>query len=1062
MADQNSLFTHAHCSIRKSHNNTLVIGVCFLLFLLPARSGISVIAQASRPESVPSRDPIKVQGNEQVPKLELDKPIERELAGGETHTYRLELASGQYARVVVDQRGINVVVTLSSPDGKKIIELERARIGPEPVSVLADASGTYLLKLRPLEKGAAIGRYEVRLAELRPGTSQDEKRAAAETLYFEATRLRARDTAESSRQAIEKYEEALPLFQAATDTFGEASVLDVMGGAWFELDEYRKAITYLNQALRLRRAIGDRSGEAVTLSTIGRAYTALFEYQTALDYYNQALPLRRAISDRPGEANTLALLAGVHSLLGDYRRALDYLNQALPLRRIAGNRSDEANTLNSIGRAHNLLGDKRKALDYYQQSLAIFRSVGNRAGESTGLNNIGTIYNDLGEREKALDYLSQSLKLRRDLGNRQGQSVVLANLGRVYSDLGHYEKALDYLNQSLPLRRETGDLRGEATVLYDIARVERQRGHLDEALAHLESSLVIAESQRVKVASQELRSSYFAIVLKYYELKIDLLMKLHRARPGEGFDARALQTSEHSRARGLLDLLIESGADIRQGVEPVLLERERSLRQVLNTKAAEQESLLGGKHTAEQAAAADREILALTAEYEQAQAQIRQKSPRYAALVQPTPLSLKEIQRLLDPETLLLEYSLGHDASYLWAVTQTSIHSYDLPKRPDIEKQARHLYTLLTARNRGEKKETDQQRRVRLVQAEAEYTKAATDLSQILLGPAAAQLGTRRLVVVGDGALQHIPFAALPDPSAGGRPLVVQHELVSLASASVLGVLRQESEGRRPAPKSVAVMADPVFDGEDVRVGGTDKPNKLRRKTTGAQQVIAAGAEKTDQTSTREIDRAVGEAELIGDGSRGRIRRLPFSRQEAEMILALVPAHDGMKALDFKASRETATGGELGEYRIIHFATHGLLNAEHPELSGIVLSLVNEDGGQRDGFLRLHEIYNLRLSAELVVLSACQTALGKQIRGEGLVGLVRGFMYAGSKRVVASLWKVDDEATAELMKIFYRGMLKESLRPAAALREAKVEMSRNKRWRSPYYWAAFELQGEWR
>jgi CHAT domain-containing protein len=180
------------------------------------------------------------------------------------------------------------------------------------------------------------------------------------------------------------------------------------------------------------------------------------------------------------------------------------------------------------------------------------------------------------------------------------------------------------------------------------------------------------------------------------------------------------------------------------------------------------------------------------------------------------------------------------------------------------------------------------------------------------------------------------------------------------------------------------------------------------------------------------------------------------------MILAAVPAGGVMKALDFKANRETATGAELGQYRIVHFATHGLLNGEHPELSGIILSLVDEEGRERDGFLRLHEIYKLRLPAELVVLSACQTALGKPVRGEGLVGLVRGFMYAGAERVVASLWKVDDEATAELMKLFYERMLKGGMRPAAALRAAKVEMSRHKRWHSPYYWAAFELQGEWR
>jgi CHAT domain-containing protein len=193
-----------------------------------------------------------------------------------------------------------------------------------------------------------------------------------------------------------------------------------------------------------------------------------------------------------------------------------------------------------------------------------------------------------------------------------------------------------------------------------------------------------------------------------------------------------------------------------------------------------------------------------------------------------------------------------------------------------------------------------------------------------------------------------------------------------------------------------------------------------------------------------------------------RIPRLLGSRQEANGIAAFVPPEQAMKVLDFKANKATATSAELSQYRIVHFATHGLLNSEHPELSGVVLSLVDEEGKPQDGFLRLHEVYNLNLPADLVVLSACQTALGKEIKGEGLVGLTRGFMYAGSARVVAGLWKVDDEATAELMKRFYQGMLKEGQRPAAALRAAQVSMLNEKRWQAPYYWAAFVLQGEWK
>jgi len=274
----------------------------------------------------------------------------------------------------------------------------------------------------------------------------------------------------------------------------------------------------------------------------------------------------------------------------------------------------------------------------------------------------------------------------------------------------------------------------------------------------------------------------------------------------------------------------------------------------------------------------------------------------------------------------------------------------------------------------------------------------------------------------------------------------------------VLAVLRRELANRKPAPRAVAVLADPVFEKDDDRLAMAKDRKTIADNGRRASERSPVMEEALSVPS--DLDWAV---RGIGNTDAGfRVTRLPFSRREAEAILAAAPVGDSMKALDFKASRETATSAEMARYRIVHFATHGLLNSEQPELSGIVLSLVDEQGRTVNGFLRLNEIYNLNLPAELVVLSACQTGLGKEIKGEGLVGLTRGFMYAGSPRVVASLWKVDDAATAELMARFYKGVLKEKRRPAEALRAAQAEMWKQKRWQQPYYWAGFVLQGEWK
>jgi CHAT domain-containing protein len=525
-----------------------------------------------------------------------------------------------------------------------------------------------------------------------------------------------------------------------------------------------------------------------------------------------------------------------------------------------------------------------------------------------------------------------------------------------------------------------------------------------------------------------------------------VLMQMHKQNPAAALDAVALAVSERARARTLLELLREARADIRQGIDASLLERERSLQQLLNAKAGAQFALLNRKHTPEQAEAAAKEIASLTEEYEEIRAQIRKSSPRYAALTQPQPLSLTEIQQqTLDPDTLLLEYSLGDNASYLFVVSHTSIASYRLPKRSEIEAATRRAYELLTA-PQPRPGESEAKLQARIKEANASYWPRAAALSQILLGPAASQLGSKRLLIVADGALQYLPFGALPvpDPKAStsprlefaSTPLMVEHEIVHLPSASALAALRRELAGRQPAPKAVAVLADPVFSADDARV----KPR---------------GKAQTGEERPSDLTRAVNDV-------RGELGRLLMTRDEAEAILSVTPRNGGLAALDFRANRATATGDELSNYRIVHFATHGLLNSEHPELSGLALSLVDEQGRPQDGFLRLHEIFNLRLPAELVVLSACRTGLGKEVKGEGLVGLTRGFMYAGAARVVASLWRVDDAATAELMKRFYRRMLQDGMRPAAALRAAQIEMWKKPQWQSPYYWGGFVLQGEWK
>ena len=756
-------------------------------------------------------------------------------------------------------------------------------------------------------------------------------------------------------------------------------------------ESLRKAIAKFGEALKLYREVGDRSQEARTLNKIGLVYSKLGEKQKALEYYSQSLPLSRAVGDRSGEASTL----------------------------------------NNIGLVYSELGEKQKALEYYSQSLPLSHAVGDRSQEARTLNNIGFVYSELGDKQKALEYYSQSLPLSRALGDRSQEASTLNNIGFVYSELGEKQKALEYYSQSLPLSRAVGDRSGEANTLINIAYVKATQGNLTEALTNIEASLKIIESLRTKVASPELRTSYFATVQNYYEFYIDLLMQLHKTQPKSGYDTKAFEASERSRARSLLELLQEANADIRQGVAPELLQKERSLQQQLDAQEKRRIEVLNRpNHIPAQEAELEQQRQTLIAQYQDIQTQIRTTSPRYAALTQPQPLTLTQIQQqILDENTILLQYSLGKYRSYLWAVTKTSITSYELPKAADIEKVARNFRDTVTNRL---------YRNIPNKVAEANNA-----LSQIILQPAAAQLGQKRLLIVGDGVLNYLPFAALSLPRKSGEnanpPLIVDHEIVLLPSASTLGILRQNYSDRQAPTRTLAILADPVFSGNDERV-------KNSSSATTQQAVESANP---------------GLSRSRGDNG-GQFNRLKFTRQEAQIIKALVPANSRTESFDFEASRATATSPNLSQYKIIHFATHGLVNSTHPELSGVIFSLVDEKGKPLNGFLRLTDIFNLKLAANLVVLSACQTGLGQNIQGEGMVGLTRGFMYAGAQRVVVSLWSVDDEGTATLMSSFYQGMLQKGLTPAAALRAAQLELWKESKWHSPYYWAAFTLQGEWR
>ena len=924
-----------------------------------------------------------------------------------------------------------------------------------------------------------------------------DQRGEAETLEYIGD---VYENTSEPEKALQTYNTAVLLRRKIGDLRGEAESLDDIGVVYYDIDEEQTALQYYDKALPIHQSLHDRWGEALTLNNFGTAYDSLGDKKKALEYFTKSLPLKVAVGNRRGGAQTLSNICSAEQTLGEWQNAIDHCRAALKISREIGDRQQEAASLTKLGLVYATLGEPNTALRQFQVSLALSRATNWPLWESTNLNNIGRVFYEAKKNDKALENYRLALGIRRRIQDLTGEAATLCDMGRSYEAQGnklaaldHFEqalkvsrtagsqqweatslndvawiygrnhqpeKALATFSQALRVYRNVGDPRGEASVLYGRARVEKDLSDLSSAMADIESALKIVETLRTKVTSQHLRMSYFSSVREYYDFYIDLLMELSKLHPSDGYDAKAFVANERSKARSLLESLGEVHAEIHAGGDPQLLERERTLQRLLDGRVERRMRLLAGKHTQEQDAATKEEVERLLGEYESVEAEIREKSPGYAALTQAQPLSVGEIQReILDPNTILLEYSLGQKHSYVWAVTSNSFKAYELPEREKIEKLAKRAYGFAGTRSQQRIDQHNEKGH------RTAYSGALADLSRVVLTPIASLITGKRLLIVSDGAIQYVPFGILPEPNTSPRsglretwqpPLVVAHEIVNLPSASTLAALRLHEKNRTTAPRAVAVFADPVFDKSDSRVRNRSRASPTHNKLPGLGD--GASEPTLESLANARRTRSAAEAGLTGGFV---FPRLIFSRREADSVLAGVPAEERMEALDFEANQSTATSEQLSQYRIVHFATHGLLDSQHPELSSLVLSLVDKDGKPQNGYLQLRNIYNLKLSADLVVLSGCETALGKEVKGEGLLGLTRGFMYAGAPRVVASLWQVDDAATAELMGTFYRAMLTEHLAPSAALRQAQIQTRKQRHWSSPYYWGAFVIQGDW-
>jgi CHAT domain-containing protein/Tfp pilus assembly protein PilF len=924
---------------------------------------------------------------------------------------------------------------------------------------------------------------------------QKGKKVVADSLYALGTSIRGKS--ENREEAIGYYKNALGLYESIGDERGEAEILGGLGLIYtFPPVDYPVAVPYYKQALIKRIKVDDRVLTGNTLNSLGSIYYEYFkDYPVALSYLEKAVNIRTEIGDSVSLARTIHVKAAVHDHLGEkdqaienyklsyilnskvndkarmaealmnlgticndlgrYTQALDYLKDALQLSLELDNPKSIIDAHNQSGFVLTKLGDYDQALTHLNEALAIANGQ-NDESELAGIyNNLGILYQDAGRPDKAIEFYKNAIKIYEEKGDKESALAPLNNIGTIYFESKEYARAEEYHARGLIFSRDTHSGELEAYCLLNLANDQDMQGKLDEALANYQEAMKLAfvlnnpdlswmiyagmaenyeargdfekvvayndtalkiiENLRNTIQNNEQKASYMAAERNAFEDVINLLCLLYEKDPAKGFDTVSFQYAENSKSRAFLDLLAESAARVSEGSDTILMKQQAELQSALtrDLKLLKQESLKE-KPDSMQIASLRNSIKRAEAELGNLKIDLRKSNPRYADLKYPVPVSIKQAEALCpDKNTVLLEYSVGDSSSCLWVITSHGHRLVRLPGRKVLKDQVESLRFALMDPS-GSNKEF--------------IIKSGSALYTELVRPAEPFLTKKsKIIIVPDDILNYLPFEVLltseiPESKTvkySDIPFLIKKYPVSyVQSSSVLHtLLSEQSQGKA--------------------------------HTNGEKELIAFGDPDFKNQSAPGVGADVG------------ITRLEFSGKEVEGIASLFGKGMADTYLREKATEENFKHNKaLKDYSFVHFATHGIVDEKNPDRSCLVLA--KNEGSGEDGLLSVPEIFNLKLGADLVVLSACRTGLGKLVRGEGMIGLTRAFMYAGSPSVAVSLWSVSDISTARLMTEFYKNMIKEDLIKTDALREAQLTLLKDEKYAHPFYWAPFILFGDWK
>ena len=797
--------------------------------------------------------------------------------------------------------------------------------------------------------------------------------------------------------------EALDLFQQDDDFNDAAGTLLALGKLHFIKGDLPQSRRFCERALELAHNHALRVQQAYVLRELSKVYSVSGDPILALRHANESIKIFQGLGMNWQAGAGIGNLSEIYAFMGDWSSALRYAQESLRSAQDCEDKLEQQDTLAVIGDVLAGMGRNLQAVASFKQSLTFDSATSSGPFRLSALMGLGRAHLALKEYGYSVSRSREALDLARQLGNRRAEANALALLGRGYRQLGDLRKAREYFGEALEMASQIPLVEVVLEAQRGLAEMALRTGNYRQALDHLESAARTVESLRNRIPTPELKADFGREHAKLFEDLVFTLAQMDSREPGKGWDRKAFDYAERGRARAFLDMLAESRAQISQGLSAVQVQRRNELESALSRAlAALMEHDSGASRLA--AALAERNLNDwVTA--------IRASNPQYEALNYPHPADADRAVELATARgAAILEYALGERESYLWLLTSGRLRMFRLQAREEVEHAATAFRKLISNHPGAGQLDAWQ------APAEALYT--------MLLQPTQAYLTPEKpLLIVPDGALHYLPFETLRSKDVAGQPrcLIEQYPMSYMPSVSVLAEL-ERSVSKRDRKFALLAYGDPTF------------------STTGS-------ADSPSSSLVRGVYESAG----------NHFPQLPNTRREVEVIGRLFPVGRQTTFVGGDATEASVKRVNLRDYRLVHFATHAVIDDQNAGRSGIVLSLVNT--GNEDGILRVSEIFNLEMQADLVVLSACQTGVGTLVRGEGIIGLTRAFLYAGARRVAISLWDVNDLTTPDFMESFYRH-LRHGETPAIALRSAKLAMIHNgpRITAHPYFWAPFALE----